>query len=150
MGYSQSSIRSAGIVALILCLPTPIAGQEEAWQTVFGEPGSAEGAGWQSSWIDLSAVTTFAAGDQLRLYILGDANRVLVRLLPRGAPPPSQAGLLPGPIEVSADGFVYITLEQPHADVVQVSVHAGRSAWNIPLNADGSPAVLQNVARRRR
>jgi|GEM_PF-2716847 len=104
---------------------------------------------WGSGWIDLARVTDFRQGDRIKLTIGGSAEKIGVRLLPRGASPDTPTGLEACPVDVPADGLVTIVLKQDHQNIVQMSVHGGPNPWGIcPLGEENGPATLKNEPYR--
>jgi hypothetical protein len=61
--------------------------------------------------------------------------KILVRLLPKGSDPNSKDGLNPNIYIIPEDGVVIVPLSEfPQiTDIVQISVHSGNKAWDIPL-----------------
>ena len=112
-----------------------------------GSRGSASGPGWQSSWLDLHSPTSFRSGEKLRLSVSGTAENIVVRLLPNGAPPSGSAGIEGGRRTMPVDGILEIELSRSHPDVVQISVHGGRSAWDYALGANNGSVNLVSVER---
>jgi hypothetical protein len=114
-------------------------------EVLSGTPGSAAGEGWQSSWLNLHHPSSFKKGQVVKLKLQGDAENVMVRFLPVGSAPDSADGIEGHIRKVPADGMLTITLERDHADVRQISVHAGREAWQRPLGGNNGTARLLSV-----
>ena len=115
-----------------------------------GTYGASDASG--SGWLDLHTPLDVQAGDELRLIIGGDAARILVRLLPRGADPTSSTGLLPGQFVVAADRTVRVIVPSERKSVVQVSVHGKAKPWSVNLGAANGTATLlgAEIVRRAR
>lgn len=114
-----------------------------------GIPGAADGPSWSSAWLELSTPTLLKKGDTLRLEIAGDAKKVVVRLLPEGADPSKDTGVLGNPLAVSKGGTVEVPpLTRDYPKVVQISVHGGAKAWKQVLGTDNGPVTeLRKVTR---
>ena len=93
-------------------------------------------------------MTSFKRGDQLQLRVGGTAHSILVRFLSKGDNPNDPVGIDGGVVKVSEDRVVQVTLEEDHADVVQISVHGGPNPWNLyPLGGDNGPATILSIQR---
>jgi hypothetical protein len=97
---------------------------------------------WRSGWLDLDTVTDFQKGDRLEIEIGGTAQRILVRLLPKGESPDESIGIIGGVVEVPVDRRVTVTIPDTWKDVVQISVHGGPNPWNRGLGHNNGPATL--------
>lgn len=95
----------------------------------------------------MNSPRNFSQGDKLVLSIGGNAEKVKVRLLPKGSDPNSRAGMLPGVYKVPADNrVVVIELQASRPSVVQVSVHGGSNPWGkYPLGGNNCPTTLEQV-----
>lgn len=116
-------------------------------QSIQGAPGEAGGERWQSSWLDLKPPMSFKKGEKLRLRLEGDAENVMIRLLPSASQPTSSDGVEGGVRKVPAKRILEITLERDHPSVRQISVHSGREAWERPLGGNNGKARLISVDR---
>ncbi len=116
-------------------------------QTLVGRTGSAAGDDWQSSWLDIKPSITFKNSETLRLKVEGDAENVVVRLLPEQSDPTSPDGIEGGVRKVPADRVLVITLTRDHLNVKQISVHAGRLAFDQSLGPKNGKARLTSVER---
>ena len=106
---------------------------------------------WGSGWIDLDDTMDFKKGDRLRLTIGGTANKIKVRLLPRGRSPDSTAGILPGDVSVPQNRTVEVELDSDHLRISQISVHGGPNPWGaFPLGGGNGPAILEKAELIRR
>ena len=113
-----------------------------AGSTIAGRLGAS--SRWGSGWLDLDAATDFSTGDRLRLEIGGTADRILVRLLPKGASPDESVGIIGGPTVVPKNRIVEVTLAIDRRQIVQISVHGGPNPWGtFPLGAGNGPATLE-------
>jgi len=112
-----------------------------------GTTGSAAGASWQSSWIDLKSPTTFKKGEKLRIKVEGSAENVLIRLLPAASTPDSSDGIEGSVRKVPPNRILEVKLERDHPTVKQISVHAGREAWGRPLGANNGTVKIVSVDR---
>jgi len=120
-----------------------------AAQTLEGRLGNASGPGWQSSWLSLADDQSFKKGDGLIITLDGDAEYVAVRLLPTTADPDSPDGLLGESEKVPADRVLIVTLTRDHPTVEQISVHAGRAAWDVELGEYNGKVLIVSVDRQR-
>lgn len=102
---------------------------------------------WGSGWLDLNSPINFAKGERLRLSLSGTARRIFVRLLPKGASPDTNAGLIGGAVDVPRSRVVEITVPEERRQVIQISVHGGPLAWGLSLGGDNGPACLSSVER---
>ena len=101
-----------------------------------------------SGWLDLLPPINFKKGEKLRLWIDGDAQKVLVRLLPSRSGPDDEVGLLPGIHNVESNKPVEITLSADYNDIKQISVHGGGNPWgHHSLGGDNGAATLESVER---
>jgi hypothetical protein len=112
-----------------------------------GALGSASGNNWQSSWLDLKPPIDFSGGDTLKIRVNGDAENVLVRLLPASSSPSSSDGIEGNVRNVPSNGVLEVTLEHDRREVKQISVHAGREAWGIPLGGNNGTIKVISVER---
>jgi len=116
-------------------------------EQLMGKIGSAVGADWQSSWMDLSTMTTFKTGEKLIITTHGSAENIVVRLLPQGAHPTSSEGIIGSIIRVPKDGILRIELKETHKNVVQISIHGGQKAWDFSLGDKNGPVNLVSIER---
>jgi hypothetical protein len=112
-----------------------------------GKTGSGQGNEWQSSWLDLDAPLSFKKGERLLIKVEGNAENVLVRLLPKASPPDSADGIEGRIRKVPGDHVLVVKLESDHPGVVQISVHAGRKAWQTPLGANNGTIQVISIER---
>jgi hypothetical protein len=110
-----------------------------------GAISEAAGDGWQSSWLDLNSPMSFKKDERLRFQLRGDAQKVLIRLLPSGSQPSSPDGIEGKARGVPTDGILEVTLEHNHPNVKQISVHAGKEAWGNRLNDNNGKVRLISV-----
>jgi hypothetical protein len=130
-------------VMTMLAGPTVASGE-----VLTGAAGSSPEVG--SGWIDLAPPVDFAKGDRLRLVLGGTANKVFVRLLPKGQTPDTSAGIIGRAIDVPATRIIEVTLPQERKQIVQISVHGGANPWNkFPLTPGNGPATLKSAERIR-
>ncbi len=133
---------SALVVALSLaCLAA--AARAADWVELTGEISSDSGAGWQSARLDLSPQEDFATGDQFQIKLGGDATVVLVRLLPKHASAGKKVGVVGGKREVPEDRVIRFQLEGARRQVKQISVHAGKKAWDEELGPDNGTVTIE-------
>lgn len=116
-------------------------------EPVLGTTGSAAGDEWQSSWLDIKPPITFKKGEVLRIKVDGDAENVLVRLLPATSYPDSPDGIEGNVRKVPASKIVEVKLERDHPDVKQISVHAGKKAWTTQLGGNNGTVRVVSVDR---
>ena len=112
-----------------------------------GKIGTASGDRWQSSWLDLKPTVSFVKGDELRITVEGNAENLIVRLLPRASHADSSDGIEGNVRNVPADGIIEVTLERNHPNVKQISIHAGKEAWGTPLGGNNGTARVVAVDR---
>lgn len=112
---------------------------------LIGTTGSAAGDRWQSSWIDLSPNKSFNKSVVLYITVQGNAENVLVRLLPASAAPGSSAGIEGAVRKVPKSGIIKVVLSRNHPNIKQISVHAGREAWGTPLGGNNGAITLISV-----
>ena len=118
-----------------------------AAEAVLGTTGSAAGDGWQSSWLDIKPPVTFKKGEVVRIRVDGDAENVLVRLLPAASEPSSADGIEGNIRKVPASKIVEVKLERDHPSVKQISVHAGKKAWTTRLGGNNGTVMVVSVDR---
>jgi len=107
-----------------------------------GEIGSS--SRWGSGWLDLATTIDFDKGDRLRLQIGGMAEKILVRLLPRGVSPDEPHGIVGGAITVPENRIVEVVLNTDRKEIIQISVHGGPNPWGrYPLGSGNGPATIQ-------
>lgn len=103
---------------------------------------------WYSGWMDLSTARDFKRGDVLRLKLGGTAKRIIVRLLRKDEDPNGPLGIDGGVVEIPDSRTVEVTLQEDHANVVQISVHGGPNPWSLyPLGDENGPATLLSAER---
>ncbi len=110
-----------------------------------GNTGSAAGDRWQSSWLDLNSPVSFKKGDELRITVEGNAENVIVRLLPKASRASSSDGIEGKVRKVPANGILEVRLERDHPNVKQISVHAGTVAWGTPLGGNNGKVKVVAV-----
>jgi hypothetical protein len=94
---------------------------------------------WNVTWLDLSAVRNFAAGQTLHLAFQGpDPKEVVVRFVPVGCSNGS-------PCEISCEvqhiqnHQLIVKLTQDYTAIRQISVHSGVSGSAFQCAVDGGP-----------
>lgn len=101
---------------------------------------------WGSGWLDLEVVTDFRKGDRLRLTIGETADRILVRLLPKGVSPDESVGIIGGVVAVPKNRIVEVALDTDRKGITQISVHGGPNPWGrFPQGSGNGPATLEAV-----
>src|SRR5579863_2931913 len=110
-----------------------------------GTTGSAAGADWQASWLDLNPPITFKKGEILKIKVDGNAENVVVSLLPANSSYGSPDGIEGTVRKVPASKIVEVKLERDHPNVKQISVHAGRKAWSTPLGGNNGTIAVVSV-----
>lgn len=80
-------VSSAFFVATLYGLPNT-----SRAETLAGASGAS--SQWGSGWIDLAPAVDFKKEDRLKLLIGGTANKIIVRLLPKGQSPDSSVGIV--------------------------------------------------------
>jgi len=141
---TRSTIIRTGLVALMLICATSVSAEPLA-----GTTGDAAGDRWQSSWLDLKAPMSFRKDERLLIKVEGNAENVLVRLLPSGSSPSSSDGIEGTTRRVPAGGVLDVKLERDHPNVKQISVHAGREAWGRPLGGNNGTVKVVSIEHRR-
>jgi hypothetical protein len=132
----------------VLLLSIAICATAQDWQKLGGELGSSET--YKSGWLDLAPPLTFTKGEKLRITVGGTAVKIIVRLLPVGASPGDQTGIV-GEYKVSDKRAVVVTLGEDHEQVKQVSVHGGPNPWGVwDLGGNNGPATIKTVERSTR
>lgn len=135
------AVLSSLFVTILFALSNP-----SRAEVLAGAPGVAPQ--WGSGWINLAPPVDFTKGDRLRILIGGEANKVLVRLLPKGQPPDSSVGIVREPIDVPKTRIVELVLPQDHKQVVQISVHGGSNPWGkFPLGGGNGAATIESAER---
>ena len=97
-----------------------------------------------NAWLDLQEVRDFPAGSQIRLKTGGNAQEILVRLLPDGEDPNEAVGVVGG-FAIPEDREIAIVLDEAYSSVVQVSIHGGQP-WEFVLEGQNGAPTLQEVA----
>ena len=139
----MSRTARSGLVVCLLMFAASLSAEQLA-----GDTGSGAGNEWQSSWLDLRGPMTFRKGERVLIKVQGSAEKVLVRLLPKASPPESADGIEGGPRSVPASHILVVTLESDHPDVKQISVHAGKKAWNTSLGANNGTIQVVSIERK--
>jgi hypothetical protein len=112
-----------------------------------GTPGSAAGELWQSSWLNINPPTNFKKGETIKIKIGGNAENVLVRFLAKGSIPNSSKGIEGKVRKVSSNKTLELKLERNHPNVKQISVHAGKEAWGMPLGGNNGNVKIISIER---
>lgn len=131
--------------AVLSCVATGLLPAFAVGAPLQGKTGEAGGAVWRSSWITLEQPLNFKKGDKLRIQVHGDAENVLVRLLPAGMSPASSAGVEGSLRSVSGGGLLEVVLERDHPNVLELSIHSGKEAWGKPLSGINGTARIMTV-----
>jgi len=107
---------------------------------------------WYCGWLELNNPTDFSQSDKLELIIGGTAEKIKIRLLPKGSDPNTQTGILPKIYDVPKNNrVVLIQLESNRPNIVQISVHGGPNPWGkYPLGGSNGPATLEQVIVKRK
>lgn len=143
--YSKSDKRLCTIfislaILFLLALPSAVSAQ-----TLAGATGSS--SQWGSGWLVLAPPVDFARGEHLKLLIGGSADKILVRLLPRGASPDASVGVI-GVVNVPKSRIVEVILPEDRKQVIQISVHGGPNPWGkFPLGGGNGPATIESAER---
>jgi len=116
-------------------------------QPLIGSTGTAAGDRWQTSWLDIKPSISFKKGDTLILKLEGDAENVLVRLLPVGSQPESSDGIEGDVRKIPANRSLIVILQRDHPNVRQISVHAGKEAWGRPLGGNNGSIRVISIDR---
>jgi hypothetical protein len=132
-------LRKSLITAVILVTTFSLAQA----QKLKGTTGSS--AQWSSGWLTLNSATNFSKGDHLKLVVGGSANKIVVRLLAKGAAPETSAGAV-GAFDVPKDHVVDVVIPDDRKDVIQISVHGGANPWGeFPLGDGNGAATIKSA-----
>lgn len=112
-----------------------------------GTPDSAAGELWQSSWLNINPPTNFNKGETIKIKVGGNAENVLVRFLPEGSAPSSSDGIEGKVRKVPSNRILELKLERNHPNVKQISVHAGKEAWGMPLGGNNGNVKIISIER---
>lgn len=136
------------VILAVFLLTLAVSAGVGSTESLKGTPGAS--SQWGSGWLNLAPPVDFAKGDRLKLLIGGNADRILVRLLPKGQSPDSSVGIVGGPIEVPRTRVVELVLPQEQKQIVQVSAHGGPNPWGrFPLGLGNGPATIESAQRIR-
>ena len=144
--YSMSDRKLRTIlISLAILIPLALPGAVSA-ENLAGAPGSS--SKWGSGWLDLAPPVDFTKGERLKLVIGGSADKILVRLLPKGASPDTSDGIIGEAINVPKSRIVEVTLPEDRKQIVQISVHGGPNPWGkFPLGGGNGPATIESANR---
>lgn len=143
---STNNRKQYTILTLLAILITLVVLGAASAENLSGVMGSS--SQWGSGWIDLAPPVDFLKGDRLKILIGGSAEKILVRLLPKGAPPDTSRGIIGGAIIVLKSRVVEVTLPEDRKQVVQISVHGGPNPWGkFPLGGGNGAATIESVNR---
>ena len=131
------------VLSIVLCSSVAFA------DSLIGSSGSAADTNWQTSWLDLKQHKSFAKNDILIFTVQGDAENILVRLLPASSPPSSSAGIEGAVRKVPKSKNIKVVLSRAHPSIKQISIHAGREAWGKPLGGNNGSIELISVEHQR-
>lgn len=130
----------AFVLTLALSVSMPAQGAP-----IGGPPGQSSGADWQSAYVNIDPPRDFHKGERLKIQVQGTAEWVRVRLLPEKAAYDSAAGLIANKMKVPPGGVLELVLKEDRPRVKQVSVHAGKLAWDELLNPNGGTVQIVSV-----
>jgi hypothetical protein len=119
-------------------------------ESLQGTIGSSAGDQWASSWLDLSSPTDFKKGEILTIKLEGNAENVVVRLLPSTSSPGAPDGIEGYVRKVPVTKVLIVKLESNHSQVKQISVHSGHAAWQISLGGNNGNATIVSIDRSTR
>lgn len=143
---SKRGIRIGAIIGSLVMLTHLVLSGAVSAETLAGATGSS--SQWGSGWLDFAPPVDFTKGERLRLLIGGTANKILVRLLPKGASPDTSTGIVGGAFDVPKSRIVEVTLPQDRKQIVQISVHGGPNPWGkFPLGGGNGPATIESAER---
>jgi len=114
-------------------------------QPIAGHFGSLSGPGWYSSWLVIDQPRNFNTGDQLNIQLAGNAQNVIVRLLPVGAAPDRPVGIVGGIRRVPEGGMLTVVLDRAYTNVGQISVHSGTGAWQYQFDPNNGNIDISSV-----
>jgi len=140
---NTSTMIRSGLSALLLMFAVSASAEP-----LVGTTGDAAGDRWQSSWLDLKTATSFKKGERLLIKLEGNAENVLVRLLPITSTPSSSDGIDGTTRKVPPGGILDVKLERNHPNVKQISVHAGKEAWGRPLGGNNGHVRVISIEHK--
>src|SRR5687767_7225491 len=106
--------------AVALCAIALLTTSTVSADSLGGTFESAGGSEWQSAWLNLVEPETFRKNDRLSITLGGDAENVVVRLLPKGAKADSEAGREGLVRKVPPDRVLVVVLTRNHPEVTQI------------------------------
>lgn len=131
----------AAVLTCALSAAAPRAGAEP----LRGPIGDAAGPNWHASFMDIRPALDLKRGTRLTIKLVGQAQFVIVRLLPAEASPETPTGIVGGKVRVPPGGVVEVVLTDDRPAVRQISVHASDEAWGMPLARGNGVARIAAV-----
>ena len=114
-------------------------------EELIGYVGDSAGELWQSSWFDLRSPISMQEGDIIYIGTIGNAEKVLVRLLSNSSSPATTHGIEGGIRSVPSDRVLEVKLKKMYSNVKQISVHAGKEAFGYSLDDDNGEIKIVSV-----
>jgi len=100
---------------------------------------------WYSSFMDLKTPRNFKKGEEIKIKLLGRAEWVYVRLLPKGVASTSSKGMMNNKFHVPQGGVITIRLYCDYPHIQQVSVHSGFEVFDKFLNIFNGHADIASI-----
>lgn len=140
-----STLRSAFFGVMLVFTGVAVNGPACA-QALTGLTGAS--SQWGSGWMLLRPPVDFQKGERLKIQLGGTAEKVLVRLLPKGASPDSDVGIVGDAISVPKSRVIEVTITEARKEIEQISVHGGPNPWGtFPLSPGNGPATIVSIER---
>ena len=135
------------ILSTFILLRYVSAGAEPLTGNIGSSGGNISHAGnlWYSSFMDLKTPRDFKKGEEIRIKLLGRAEWVYVRLLPKGVASTGSTGMMENKIHVPQGGVITIKLHCDYPHIQQISVHSGFEVFDKFLNIFNGHADIDSI-----
>ena len=100
---------------------------------------------WYSSFMNLKTPRNFKQGEEIKIKLLGRAQLVYVRLLPKGVASTCSTGMMDNKYYVSPEGVITIKLNRDYPQIQQISVHSGFEVFDKFLTLFNGHADIASV-----
>jgi len=100
---------------------------------------------WYSSFMNLKAPRDLKKGEEIRIKLLGCAQCVYVRLLPKGVASTGSTGIIDNKIYVPQGGVITIRLHRDYPHIQQISVHSGYEVFDKLLGIFNGHADIASI-----
>ena len=100
---------------------------------------------WYSSFMNLKAPRDLKKGEEIRIKLLGCAQCVYVRLLPKGVASTCSTGMMDNKYYVSPEGVITIKLNRDYPQIQQISVHSGFEVFDKFLTLFNGHADIASI-----